>query len=97
VGIRKELKKAGAKVVGLAKQTLAVAIEHSMEYVHTTVENKVKELELRYPQDGIGEWKLRVARLALEEILGNEFVQRKWQFLQGLIALMVERLKGARS
>lgn len=62
----------------------------SAEYVHTTVENVVDDLEERYPVGGKGAAKLRLARTLLGGILGKSYVTNKWEFVADLIAGVVD-------
>lgn len=84
---------AGRQLESASKVAVAIVIQHSLEYVHTTVEAKVRELEERYPAPNQGEWKLRMARLLLQKILGSEYVKREWETINEMITLFVERMK----
>jgi uncharacterized protein YbcI len=61
----------------------------SAEYVHTTVEGIVDDLEARYPQRGRGEAKFRIARTLLRKILGTDYADSNWQFIGDLIGDIV--------
>lgn len=65
------------------------------EYVHTTVEHVVNDLEERYPAGGKGAAKLRLARTLLGGILGKTYVSNKWEFVAELIAGVVDIRKSA--
>lgn len=63
---------------------------YSAEYLHTTVEGVVDDLESRYPASGKGNAKLRFARLLLAKILSSDYVENEWPFISGLIGEIVE-------
>ena len=65
----------------------------STEYVHTTIEGVVDDLEERYPRTGKGKGKLRIARILLSRIFGNEYVNNEWDFVKDLIGEVVEMRK----
>ena len=69
---------------------LRAARSFSAEYLHTTIEGVVDDLEARYPAPGKGSAKLRFARILLAKILSSEYVQKEWPFIAGLISEIVE-------
>lgn len=68
-----------------------------VEYVHTTVEHVVNDLEERYPAGGKGAAKLRLARTLLGGILGKSYITNKWEFVADLIAGVVDVRKSGKA
>lgn len=65
----------------------------SSEYVHTTIEHIVDDLEARYPQPERGALKFRFAKVLLNRVLGRDYVDANFEFVRDLIALVVEARK----
>jgi len=61
----------------------------SAEYLHTTIEGVVDDLEARYPQGGRGRHKIGIARILLNKVLGREYVDENWLFVGDLITALV--------
>ena len=89
-----KLKETLSKAASVVREAgRAVRRNFSAEYVHTTVEAVVDDLEARYPQGGKGAGKLRIARILLSRIFGSEYVDNEWGFVKDLIGEVVEMRK----
>jgi hypothetical protein len=84
------VRQALSDVAGVVRDTgRAVRKSFSTEYVHTTIEGVIDDLESRYPQGGKGAHKLSIARTLLGGILGDDYVTNRWAFISTLISQIV--------
>lgn len=66
----------------IAKVAVTAVKTYAVEYVRTLVDQKVAELEERYPEAGLGALKLAAAKDDLIDILGSDYVEEKWESLK---------------
>lgn len=68
---------------------LRVVRKHSAEYIKATVESVVDQIEIDHPGSGLGDIKLRMAKILLNRILGKANVSDEWEFINDLIVEVV--------
>lgn len=86
--LQQKLSNAASVVREVGRDVREVA-SHTAEYALVTIKGVVKHIEDLYPQTGLGEAKLELAKDQLEAILGEGYIESRWPKIAKQIANIV--------